>query len=110
MTRLGLLRASGAVTLALVCAPAAAPHGGGGAAKGYRSTVTGLRSPVLGVLVAVLNSDDRLRVVNYSDKTIVVSGYDGEPFLRFARDAVYENTRSPAAYLSRARLAAASPC
>ena len=92
-----------AAAAALVLAPAASAHGGGGAAAGYRSTVTGLKPPVLGVLVAVLNSDDRLRVVNYSDKTIDVSGYDGEPFLRFAEDGVYENTRSPAVYLSRER-------
>ena len=30
-------------------------------------------------------------------------GYDGEPFLRFTANGVYENIRSPTTYLSRAR-------
>jgi hypothetical protein len=41
--------------------------------------------------------------VNYSGETIVVLGYEREPYLRFTRHAVYENLRSPATYLSRVR-------
>lgn len=55
------------------------------------------------MLVTVLGGDDRLQLVNYSGKTIVVLGYQGEPFLRFSDNAVYENTRSPATYLSHVR-------
>ena len=58
---------------------------------------------MLGLLPAVLGGDDRLSLVNYSGKTIVVAGYEGEPFLRFTKEGVYENTRSPATYLSRER-------
>jgi hypothetical protein len=87
---------------ALLLAPAAASHGPAGA-QGYVSTVAGLAPNVLGVQVAVLGGDDRLRLANYSGKTIVVLGYGGEPFLRFAEDGVFENVRSPAAYLSRER-------
>ena len=96
------MRAAVAVTFALLVVPIARGHGGGLYA-GSRSTVSGLQPPVPGVLVAVLGGDDRLRVANYSGKTIVVRGYQGEPFLRFSSDAVYENARSPATYLSRER-------
>jgi hypothetical protein len=58
---------------------------------------------VLGVIASVLGGDDRLQLVNYSGKTIVVRGYDGEPFLRFTPDGVYENIHSPTTYLTRTR-------
>ncbi len=87
----------------LLLAPAAAGHGPAGGGQGYVSTVAGLQPNVLGVLVSVLGGDDRLRVANYSGKTIEVLGYQGEPFLRFGKDGVYENVRSPATYLSRER-------
>jgi hypothetical protein len=98
MRRLGAALAAG-----LLLAPAAAAHGPVGGGQGYVSTVAGLEPNVLGVFVSVLGGDDRLRLVNYSGKTIVVLGYDREPFLRFAKNGVYENVRSPATYLSRER-------
>jgi hypothetical protein len=33
----------------------------------------------------------------------VIEGYEGEPYLRFAPDGVYENSRSPATYLNEDR-------
>jgi hypothetical protein len=90
-----------AVGLAFV--PAAAGHGRAGGGQGYVSTVAGLEPNVLGVFVSVLGGDDRLRLVNYSGKTIDVLGYKGEPFLRFGKDGVYQNLRSPATYLSSVR-------
>src|SRR5688572_17371795 len=95
-------RLLGVLAAWLLLAPAAASHGPAGG-QGYVSTVAGLEPNVLGVQVAVLGGDDRLRLANYSGKTIVVLGYDGEPFLRFAEDGVFENVRSPATYLSRER-------
>ena len=89
--------------LVAVLAPVAGAHGPAGGGVGYVSTVGGLRPPVLGVIVSVLGGDDRLQLVNYSGKTVVVRGYDGEPFLRFTADGVYENIHSPTTYLTRAR-------
>jgi hypothetical protein len=86
-----------------VLAPAAAAHGPAGASTGYVSTFSALEPNVVGVLVAVLGGDDRLRLSNYSGKAVVVSGYAGEPFLRFGPAGVFENVRSPATYLSRER-------
>jgi hypothetical protein len=70
---------------------------------GYVSTVSGLQPPVLGAIVRVLGGDDRIQLVNYSGKPIVVKGYHREPFLRFTSAGVFENMRSPTAYLSRVR-------
>jgi hypothetical protein len=75
----------------------------GTAQTGYVSTVSALEPPVLGVDAIVLGGDDRLRISNYSGKTIVVLGYEDEPYLRFDKQGVWANTRSPAAHLNRFR-------
>jgi len=100
MRRLALLFVVPALLLPV---DAAQSHGRHGVAKGYISTVAGVLPNVLGVSVAVLGGDDRLRLSNYSGKSIVILGYQGEPYLRFADAAVYENARSPAVQLNRFR-------
>ncbi|HET7856620.1 MAG TPA: hypothetical protein VFL41_09200 [Gaiellaceae bacterium] len=91
--------------LALTFAPAAAGHGGG--SNGFKSTVTAVRPALVGVTIGVRGGDDRLRLENRSDETIVVRGYGGEPYLRFGPDGVYENENSPAPYLNKDRFARA---
>jgi hypothetical protein len=76
---------------------------GGGAALGYGSTVTNLEPPALGVFVEVKDGDDRLALSNTTGKTLLVEGYEGEPYLRFEPDGVYRNRRSPATYLNEER-------
>ena len=92
-----------ALLLAAIVAPTVAAHGDGGA-RGYRSTVTSIRPSLDGVSVQVLDSDDRLLLRNGSDEDIVVYGYDGEPYLRFAAaGGVFRNANSPATYLNNDR-------
>jgi hypothetical protein len=67
--------------------------------------VTGLQPDVPGLSLEVLDADDRLLLVNESGKTIVVLGYDGEPYLRVTPDGVFENIRSPSTYLNEDRYA-----
>jgi hypothetical protein len=95
--------ASAGFLLVAVLNPMAEAHGPAGGGVGYISSVDGLRPPVLGVIARVLGGDDRLQLVNYSGKTVVVQGYDGEPFLRFTANGVYENVHSRATYLTKAR-------
>jgi len=96
-------RAAIVLLLAALAAPAAQAHRGS-AQTGYVSTVSALEPNVLGVNALVLGGDDRLRISNYSGKTVVILGYEGEPYLRFERAGVFANMRSPAAHLNRFRL------
>jgi hypothetical protein len=82
-------------------APAAAHRGTGG--KGYVSTFSAVVPNVLGLSVNVLGGDDRLRVSNYSGMSVLILGYEREPYLRFGKDGVFVNARSPAARLNRFR-------
>jgi hypothetical protein len=92
-----------AAVLGLALVPGATAHGPAAVAAGYVSTVSALEPNLLGVFANVIGGDARLRLSNYSGEPVVVLGYEGEPFLRFAGKAVYENVRSPSVYLSRKR-------
>ena len=71
--------------------------------KGYVSNISAVVPNVLGVSVNVLGGDERLRLSNYSGKTVVILGYQGEPYLRFTASGVFANELSPASYLNRMR-------
>jgi hypothetical protein len=86
-----------ALALVLVYAIPAAGHGGGD--PSYRSTVTSV-TPANAARVQVLGRDDRLELTRTGDQELIVTGYEGEPYLRFADDGVYVNERSPATYLN----------
>jgi hypothetical protein len=92
-----------ALVAALVACPAAAGHGGG-AARGFTSTVKSVTPKLDGLTVQVLQGDDQLHVRNDSGRELVVEGYEGEPYLRFDADGgVYRNANSPATYLNEVR-------
>ena len=112
--------ATAALLAALVAVLSAAPalaHGAGGAdVSNYRSTVTGLADgtaedgtpgppapAVAGLEWRVVANDALLEVRNTTERTLVVQGYEGEPYLRIDRDGVFENRRSPAVYLNTDR-------
>jgi hypothetical protein len=93
-----------AAIAALVVCPVAFAHGDG-AARGFRSAVETIRPASPGLTVRVLDSDDELELRNETGQTIVILGYDGEPYLRFSADGVFRNARSPASYLNLDRYA-----
>lgn len=86
-----------------LAAPAAA-HERDGVARGFVSTVAAVQPNVLGLSAFVVGGDDRLLLRNLSRQVIVIHGYDGEPYLRFSPQGVFQNVRSPATYLNRVRL------
>ena len=67
--------------LALASASTAVAHQGN---ANYRSLISAVTPPVPGVKLQVLNFDDRLALLNTSGKTIVIQGYNSEPYARGA--------------------------
>ena len=97
--------AAGAALLALLCATPAFAHQGN---PNYRSVIHGVTPAVPGVKLQVLNFDDRLQLDNRTGKTIVVQGYQKEPYARLLADGTVEvNHNSPAFYLNDDRFAQA---
>jgi hypothetical protein len=89
--------------LAVLTPSPARSHGRTGLQRGYVSTVSALDPNILGVDARVLGGDDRLWLANYSGKTIVILGYEHEPYLRFGEDGVYANIHAPDVQLNRSR-------
>lgn len=102
----GLLALVTTAGLVLAWAAGAAGHGFT-SMYGYVSTVSGVDPLVLGVTARVLQGDDRLRVSSLGRQTIVILGYEREPYLRFTPRGVWENVNSPAVYRNRDRWAVA---
>jgi MYXO-CTERM domain-containing protein len=67
----------------------------------FESRVRALRPPVSGLELKVIEGSRRLELVNKTGATVVVKGYDDEPYLRFLESGVVErNSLSPATYLN----------
>jgi hypothetical protein len=89
--------------LTLGAASTATAHQGN---ANYRSIIGRVTPAVPGVKLQVLNFDDRLALQNTSGKTVVIQGYDGEPYARVLADGTVQvNQRSPAYYLNTDRTA-----
>ena len=102
MSRLRLVVALSAL-LALAAAPTAHAHQGN---PNYRSVIDQVAPKLPGVRLQVLSLDDRLELQNTSGKTVIVKGYDGEPYARILGDGTVQvNHNSPAFYLNNDRTA-----
>ena len=93
-----------AVLAAAVFARGAEAHFGT-AKLGYRSTITAVKPHMPGLKFKVLYGDDQIFLDNRSGKTVIIKGYSGEPYLRFAPSGIFVNIRSPAGYLNQDRYA-----
>lgn len=87
--------------IGVVAAPALAHEGN----PNFESIVTRVDG-VTGVRAQILNGDDALLIVSSNPKTLVVEGYDEEPYARLRADGIVEvNRRSSATYLNEERFA-----
>jgi hypothetical protein len=97
--RTAVLVVLGLTALAIV-APGASAHQGN---PDFRSVLDGLSPPVSGVDFEVLDYDADMKLTDRGH-TVVVYGYDGEPYARLLPDGTVQvNERSPATYLNQDR-------
>lgn len=73
-----------------------------GSSYNYRSYITGVAPHAPGLSVQVLEFADRLQLTNRTGRTVIIYGYEGEPYARVGGDGTVEvNTRAPAYYLNQ---------
>jgi hypothetical protein len=92
-----------AFAVLLVAAPPASAHTGGSAPSNWLSEITSVTPAPPGVTLRLIAAGDRLELSNSSSRTIIVQGYDGEPYLRITSTAVEQNLRSAATYINATR-------
>ena len=72
--------------------------------KNYQTKVDSVQPAVQGLQVTTEGGDRYLVVHNGTGKAVAISGYDGEPYLRFLPSGeVVANASSPAKYLNQIR-------
>ena len=85
----------------ITAAPAAADSAG---PSDFRSEVTGIVPDVDGVTAEIRGGDSFLEVTVDEGHTVIIQGYQGEPYLRFQPDGTVERNRlSTATYLNNSR-------
>ncbi|MEO5900065.1 MAG: hypothetical protein ABIR68_08020 [Ilumatobacteraceae bacterium] len=96
--------AAGAVPAAATIAPM---HGGSATAvtSNYRVTVSAVSPVVSGLTAKIADVSGTLEVTWTGAGTVVVQGYEGEPYLRLTPTGIERNVRSPATYLNQNRYA-----
>jgi hypothetical protein len=100
------IRGAAAVALLAFATAATAAHAHGGASTDYTSEIRAVSPAGAGLTLDVLDRDDQLALRNGSGKTVVVEGYNGEPYARLKPDGTVEvNLNSPALYLNEDRFA-----
>jgi hypothetical protein len=102
------IRGAALVALLAFATAATAAHAHGGGSTDYPSEIRAVDPAGVGLALEVIDRDDQLALRNGSGKTVVVEGYNGEPYARLKPDGTVEvNLNSPALYLNEDRFAQA---
>lgn len=80
-------------------------HAHGESGKGYTSTV--IRIQDAGGIDATASADGHFIFTVPGGKTVIVNGYEREPYVKFQNGTIYVNRRSPTAYVNDERAAPA---
>jgi hypothetical protein len=97
-----------AIGLAIVSAPGVA-HADAAGPTDYRTTIVSVTPAIAGLAVSIEGGDSFIRLRAPAGRDVIVSGYAGEPYLRFARDGtVAENRLSAATYDNASRFGSSS--
>ncbi len=90
-----------AVTLVVLVGGAGPASADAAGPSDFRSEVTAVTTAAGGVRARILGGDAFLEVSVDEGRTVIVEGYQGEPYLRFQPDgAVQRNRLSPATYIN----------
>ncbi|MEP6660691.1 MAG: hypothetical protein ABJD24_12305 [Acidimicrobiales bacterium] len=89
--------------LSLVGPGAIAASAHGADESNYRSVVTSIAPSTTAFTVRTIELGSRLELTVAQGHTVLVNGYDGEPYLRIGYDGVYENFHSPSHWVNKDR-------
>ncbi len=89
--------------------PAQAHSVSGAASTNFHTAVTGMNPPVDGVGLMPVENGSRVKLTVTGNHTVIVKGYDDEPYLRVDAAGVWQNTLSSATYLNRGRYGPQGP-
>src|SRR6266542_4138584 len=95
---LASVRAALVIAFFVLVFPSVAVAHGGGSKHGYVSTVE--RIVNARGIEAEASGDGHFELTAPAGHTVIVRGYEGEPYLRFDEGEVYENERSPTTYVN----------
>ncbi|MCU1400695.1 MAG: hypothetical protein JWN62_3804 [Acidimicrobiales bacterium] len=88
---------------------ALAHNGTGGSSSDYRIQITGWDGDPTGIVLRIVELGNRLELRRTTASSVLVLGYEGEPYLRLDSNGVAENVNSPAHYLNLDRFASTNP-
>ena len=67
----------------------------------FRTAVTGVSPSVAGLTAKSVTNGESITVTNRTGKTLIVEGYQHEPYLKITEAGVWQNKVSPATYLNK---------
>jgi hypothetical protein len=85
----------------VVVAPTAAAHDHGSDSAPYDSRILSVVPPVAGLSVTTSDAGEYLNLANTGPTTVIVEGYQREPYLKITNGGVWENQRSESTYLNK---------